>query len=190
MDSELALDATLGAALERVARVSRALTQESATRHGLSALQVDMLQLLAGAPPPPHRASDIARELGVAAPTVTGAINTLREKGLLTEEPEPRDRRRRTLVLTRAGLEIGAELVAERSAVHGILRSLPLENRAAVLEALVTLLGAMKRAGLLAADYSCGSCRFFRPGQAHCTLLDVPLRPAGFRVHCPEHEAA
>jgi DNA-binding MarR family transcriptional regulator len=52
-----------------------------------------------------HRSSEIARQLAVGRPTVTYAVDTLVDKGLLERETAESDRRVIQLRLTRAGRE-------------------------------------------------------------------------------------
>jgi MarR family transcriptional regulator for hemolysin len=93
-------------ALERLANAQRRLVQDVATRHGLSHLQVQILALLYGDPPPEHRGGGFSRELGISAPTVSDAIAALRAKNLVEHAPDGTDRRARTLTLTSAGQEL------------------------------------------------------------------------------------
>src|SRR5690606_41241672 len=69
-------------------------------------------------------------------------------------------------------------------------------EKAALLQALLTLLAAMQRDGILATARMCPTCRHFvadRHAGAeqphHCLLLDRPLAPRDLRADCPEHAA-
>lgn len=49
-------------------------------------------------------ASDIARVRGVSRATISAVISALETRGLIHEEPDPADRRRRYLTITRQGV--------------------------------------------------------------------------------------
>ncbi|WP_338759527.1 MarR family transcriptional regulator [Bernardetia sp. ABR2-2B] len=48
-------------------------------------------------------ASDIAEALNVSRPNITNLIQVLADKGLIKQDKDPRDKRRKVLVLTRKG---------------------------------------------------------------------------------------
>lgn len=73
----------------------------------------------------PVSAHQVSEALDVSAPTVSGIVGRLMDRGLLTQEPDPEDRRTRHLVPTEAGIDALAEIA-----------SLQLAHRHALLERL------------------------------------------------------
>src|SRR5690554_5404810 len=71
------------AALDRLARAQRQLRQSAASRLGLTALQAELVTMLAAGPPPEHVVGELASELGVRQPTLTDSAAALERKGLL-----------------------------------------------------------------------------------------------------------
>ena len=50
-------------------------------------------------------ASDIAEALNVSRPNITNLLQVLSDKGLITQDKDPKDKRRKVLLLTRKGKE-------------------------------------------------------------------------------------
>jgi len=175
----------LASALERITAARRALTQDIATRHGLSALQVEIVRQLATV-----RASgstSLAAALGVTVPTISDAVGSLRRKGLIGHVQDV-DARARTVELTSAGVSTYEEIENELAPFR---RACAAAGPDALGDALA-IIGGLWREGLLSIDRSCATCRHFStaPGEQRCGLLNVELTAANLRVTCPEHEAA
>jgi DNA-binding MarR family transcriptional regulator len=184
------LDAKLWVAVERLAQGRRAHLQSMATRLGLSPLQLTLLSTLGLGP---ATAATLAAELDVRASTVADAVAALRRKQLVTEDVDPNDRRRRLLRPTEAGLDVAAESELGDRVAQDTLGTLDSQDKAAALEVLLTLIGGLHRAGVIAIDRSCLTCRFRQAtdlGPGFCMLLETPLQPETLRVDCPEHQAA
>ena len=181
---------TITDALERLGQVNRTLVQRSATDAGLSALQVRVLTSLgAGA----RRPSQLARDLGVTAATLTDAVGALRAKGLVVDAPVGVDARVREVRLSPAGRRLVGRLGQWGMPVTRRIAALPEDDQGALLATLLDLLAGLQADGLVTARM-CLSCRFYLPprdrgGSAHCTLLDAPLEPRERRLECPDHEA-
>ena len=113
--------------LRRLAREDRA-SGESPAR--LSALSV----LVFGGPRPIGR---LARDEGVAAPTMTRLIAALERDGLVSRTTDPEDRRTQRVAATERGREI---LIAGRArrvaALEGLLERVPARDRRALAAAV------------------------------------------------------
>lgn len=55
-------------------------------------------------------ASDIAEALNVSRPNITNLLQVLSDKGLIKQDKDPRDKRRKVLILTRKGEEAIAKV--------------------------------------------------------------------------------
>jgi DNA-binding MarR family transcriptional regulator len=89
----------------------------------LSIQQLKVLMLAAHRAP--MSAHQVSEALDVSPPTVSGIVGRLMDRGLLTQEPDPEDRRTRHLVPTQAGIDALAEIA-----------SLQVANRHALLQRL------------------------------------------------------
>lgn len=182
--------ATIADALERLGQVNRTLVQRSATEAGLSALQVRVLTSLGeGA----RRPSQLARDLGVTAATLTDAVGALRAKGHVVDVPSGADARAREVCLSPAGRRLVGRLGQWGMPVTRRIAALPDADQGTLLATLLDLLAGLQADGLVTARM-CLSCRFYQQprdgvGSAHCALLDAPLAPRELRLDCPDHEA-
>ena len=194
------LDGRLVAALERVGLAFRVLLWEKAKAvreaASLSPIQIQILVFLRYHGEDLARVGRLAEELGLTPATVSDAVAALVAKGLVAKAPGATDRRVQRLCLTAAGARAAEALGDWADAVRGPLAGLSETEKAALLQALLTLLAAMQRDGILATARMCPTCRHFvadRHAGAeqphHCLLLDRPLAPRDLRVDCPEHAA-
>lgn len=95
----------------------------------LTAQQFKVLRLVSTEPG--MAASGVAHHLGVTAPTASGIVDRLADKGLLRRGNDPDDRRIRPLTLTDAGAAVITEL---DSAADRMLRALLPHLDTALLE--------------------------------------------------------
>jgi DNA-binding MarR family transcriptional regulator len=109
-DGDLDLAHELAGLLFQVTEQTRQVFESTARRFELTAPQARALMELRR--PAPMRL--IADKLGCDASNVTGIADRLQARGLVTREPDPADRRVKTLVLTAKGQRARADL--ERAA--------------------------------------------------------------------------
>jgi DNA-binding MarR family transcriptional regulator len=80
---------------------------------------------------------EIARQLGLATPTVTRAATRMEAAGLLHREPDPRDRRLVRLVLTERGRSLEKVIAAETDLLtERALATFDAAERTAIIRAL------------------------------------------------------
>jgi DNA-binding MarR family transcriptional regulator len=189
------LDARLTGALERVGHALRVALWQQAKEHGLSPVQVQLLQRLSADPPERRRVGLLASELDVTAPTISDAVSALRRKELVTSAPSPADARIQLLDLTARGRDVARATTAWTADVVAELARIDPPVKADALGLLLDVIRGLHDRGVLSVARTCTTCRFFRratdPGTPvvhHCALLDAPLLPSELRVDCPEHE--
>jgi len=177
------LEAKTLALLERLARAERALLTKRAYPLGLSATQGQVLLELRGRA---LTAGELAEALGLAAPTVTDALNALKAKGLLVEAKDPQDRRRKRLRLTSRGEEAALALSAFQRPLEVALGGVP--DLEGLWEGLAHLARGLIAQGVMADTGLCLTCRHLRwEGGYFCALLGLPLAPGELRLACPDH---
>ena len=191
------VDKKIVASLERLSQVFRVLLRGEAQGHGLSPIQALFLVHLLHHDPALRRVSQLAREFNLTRATVSDAVGSLEEKGLIRREPWPHDRRVTTLCLTPTGEHTARELTAWANVIEEHLTSRSPEEKEVVMRFLMDLIGSLQKSGMISVARMCVTCRFFRPDAHpgedslhHCALLDVPLAGSGLRTDCPEHELA
>lgn len=88
-------------------------------------------------------AGKLARHLGVAASSLSAALNRLEALGYLSRQPKPRDRRNIEIRLTAKGAEaMAATSVLDSKLVAGVLARLQPAERKRALEGLALLASA------------------------------------------------
>jgi DNA-binding MarR family transcriptional regulator len=191
------VDKKIVASLERLSQVFRILLRGEAQGHGLSPIQALFLVYLLHHDSAHRRVSQLAREFDLTGATVSDAVGSLEEKGLIRREPWPHDRRVATLCLTPTGEHTARELAAWANVVEEHLTSRSPEEKEVVMRFLMDLIGSLQKSGMISVARMCITCRFFRPdahpsedSSHHCALLDVPLAASELRIDCPEHELA
>ena len=189
------VDKKLVAGLERLGNVLRVLLQNAASAHGLSPIQIRMLIDLRFRAPSGRRVGDLAETFGLTPPTVSDALRTLADKGLVAKEPDPADRRARIVRLTTDGRDVADALSTWAAPIREHLDDVADQRKTVTLNTIMDLIASLEAAGLVSRTRMCKTCRFFAPdahvdagAPHHCRLLDVPLRPGDLRMDCPEHE--
>ena len=184
------VEARVALALERIAQGRRAHLQSLSTAHGLSPLQIQLLDSLAAGPPPEPRTQDLARELDVRQPTLTEAINALAGKGLVERSSDPADKRRTTFALTDDGRGLAARLVAVASPIETAVVGLDPDARRDLLVTLLAVVDDLHGRGVLGVARTCTSCAHHRlkKDEHRCVKLGLKLRRRDLRVDCPVHD--
>jgi DNA-binding MarR family transcriptional regulator len=136
----------------------------------------------------------LASELRLSAATLSEAVGSLVEKGLVKRGMFAGDRRKVALFLTREGRRVAERLgdpeeLFERAAC----RLSPFEQ-ALLARSLARLVEELQEVGVISVARICTTCRHFRcnqhPGQEaphHCAFIDRPLAAADLRLDCPDH---
>jgi DNA-binding MarR family transcriptional regulator len=173
--------------LDRLARSGEAVGE-------LNPAQWEALRFVARANRFSRTPAALAEYLGSTRGTVSQTLIALEQKGHVTREPSPRDRRSVMLELTAMGsqalkhdpiLALAADL--ENAAPHQLEATVEVLRGA--LHAMITRNGGR-------AFGACYACRHFRKGGGsgrsaphHCALLDEPLSDTDSRAICVEQEA-
>jgi len=191
------VDNKIVASLERLSQVFRVLLREEAQGHGLSPIQAQFLVHLLFHDIELRRVGRLAEEFNLTRATVSDAVGSLEEKGLIHREPWPEDKRVVTLGLTSVGEKLAAELSNWANIVKEHLTASSPEEKEIVMRFLMRLIASLQRTGVITVSRMCVTCRFFRPDEHpcsdsphHCALLDSPLAGSDLRINCPEHELA
>lgn len=172
--------------LDRLARSGEAVD-------GLNPAQWEALRFVARANRFSRTPAALAEYLGSTRGTVSQTLISLEQKGHVTREPSPRDRRSVMLELTAMGsqalkhdpiLALAADLEGAAS-----------DRLETVVEVLRSALHAMITRNGGRAFGACYTCRHFRKGGGssrstphHCALLDEPLSEADSRAICVEQQ--
>lgn len=186
------LDYKIVAVLERLTGVFRHLLWEEATQHGLSPLQLQVVVFLRFHQPEQCTVSHLAREYHVSRATVSEAVKTLTQKGLVSRHVSAADLRSHSLQLTADGERLADQTSRFAEPLRQPVALLPTRQKQPLYLSLFTLLHQLQQAGTIPLQRMCFSCRHYgrQPGSHFCHLLKIPLEGPQLRLDCPEHEAA
>ncbi|MEM1448475.1 MAG: MarR family winged helix-turn-helix transcriptional regulator [Planctomycetota bacterium] len=185
----------IAGAVERIATVLRAGTQQAADEAAVSPLQMRILRELTSRPG--QRLGALAEALHVTDGTVSAAVKTLVEKGLAHKAPDPDEHRAVLVHPTPTGRRVDrrAEDWPDEALVPAT-RALGDDESGEVLAALLRLIQGLESAGTLQDTRMCHSCEWFQPWKGRgkrphrCGLLKASIGGSELRVDCPDHVAA
>lgn len=186
------LDSKIVASLERLSGVFRHLLWQEATHSDLSPLQVQIAVFLRFHLPGQCTVSALAREYHVSRATISDAVKTLTQKGLVSRHTGPTDRRSHWLQLTPDGERLADQTSRFAAPLSQPVANLSDQQKLALYTSLFTLLHELQLAGTIPMQRMCFTCRHYgrRPGEHFCHLLNIPLKSPQLRLDCPEHEPA
>ncbi len=186
----------IATALERLSLAFRVLLWDVAKQEGLSPIQIQFLVYLMTHPEERRRVGNLANEFGLTPATVSDAVKSLAQKGLLYKKPWRKDKRFYNLELTPSGKSLAAEISDWRDVIREEVESFPLTVKEAVMIFLMELIESLHRAGVIKVARMCISCGNFRrdahPGSEkphHCSLTDTPLGVSELEVDCDMHKS-
>ncbi|HWO56632.1 MAG TPA: MarR family transcriptional regulator [bacterium] len=181
--------------LMRLAQVIGSLNTATAVARGLSALQLQMLQLLAqrgGS----ETVGFFARRFLIKASTVSDSLRVLESRGLVSKRRDHADARVVHIAITPEGREAVAIAAASAEKLKRLVAGWDEGRRAVILPALIDLIDGLQREGAIPVDRMCVACRYFAincdtdGGSApyFCRFINAPLRALDLRVDCPDFE--
>ena len=180
------------AALERVAQAFRVLLWNECKVYGLSPIQVQLLAFLQHHEGAQRKVSYLAEEFNMTRATISEAVKSLEEKGLVEKRTEKQDNRSFIIHPTRKGKEMAGRVAAFATALWQPVHALPPDRQQALLQGLLHIIGHLQQQGIISMQRMCYTCAHYAPGgagkTAFCRLLNRPLEEAQVRLDCPEHE--
>lgn len=188
------LDRRIAAGLHKLGLALKHQTWGQANEQGLSPTQGQILAVLAtdGA----LSATEVADRLGIGLPTVSEAVTTLVDKGLVRRTPDTRHPRAKLLRLTAAGTRQSTRSRAWPEFLTQAVSSLTHTEQATLLTALMKMTRTLQVQGQIPVSRMCATCIHFRPnvhrGDAphHCGFVDAPMAAAQLRLDCGDHAPA
>ncbi|MBP8272794.1 MAG: winged helix-turn-helix transcriptional regulator [Acidobacteria bacterium] len=188
------LDRRIATGLHKLGLALKHQTWGQANEQGLSPTQGQILAVLAtdGA----LSTTEVADRLGIGLPTVSEAVTTLVDKGLVRRTPDTRHPRAKLLRLTAAGNRQSTRSRAWPEFLTQAVSSLTHTEQATLLTALMKMIRTLQVQGQIPVSRMCATCIHFRPnvhrGDAphHCGFVDAPMAAAQLRLDCGDHAPA
>lgn len=175
------------AGLERISESFRVLLWDKAKAYGLSPMQLQIMIFLKYHPPAKSTVSYLAREFNVKLPTISDAVKTLENKGMIERTRNASDTRSSIIRLTSVGAEISENVEDFANPVKQAVFTLPSSEKEDLWQSLSEIIFKLNQAGSLTVQRMCFNCKYYETEEGpFCKLLDKPLSPADIRLDCPE----
>ncbi|MCC7466401.1 MAG: winged helix-turn-helix transcriptional regulator [Saprospiraceae bacterium] len=185
-------DLKIIASLERLSEGFRVLLWEKAKILGISPIQIQILVFIQFHSDEKCKVSYLAQEFCLTKPTVSEAVKSLEQKGLIVRQTEITDTRSHTIHLTEAGKWVVAQAAGFANPMLSSIAEIPSAEKGVLLEQLLGVIAKLQQAGIISMQRMCFSCRFYqRNGEGHfCRFLHKSLDNSELRLDCGEYEAA
>lgn len=179
------------ASLERLSEGFRVLLWEKAKVLGISPIQIQILIFIQFHGREKCKVSYLAQEFCMTKPTVSEAVKSLEQKGLIERHVEVADTRSHTIHLTGAGKSVVAQTANFANPMLGGIAEIPSAEKDMLLEQLLSVVNRLQRAGIVSMQRMCFSCRFYQQHEdGHfCRFLNKVLENRELRLDCGEFEA-
>jgi DNA-binding MarR family transcriptional regulator len=175
-------------AFERVSRAFKYMLNIEALNLGLSNLQAQILLFLYTRGENLRNISSISEEFQLSTATVSEAVNTLKNKGLVKID-RGKDKRNRIISLTDNGIKIVDNLIKWDLKIVEALNELDYEERRQLMLILMKLIYSMYKKGIISLTRMCFTCAYFNSQKSYCNLLNMELKPEDLRIDCKEHSS-
>ena len=181
-------------ALERISQVFRVNLWRENRKHQLSPIQIQILIFLRYQGQKLCTVTGLATEFNMTKATISDAVSSLQQKGLVSKEQNPDDARSRVLRATPQGRQTAEELALFTDGLRTFIEQIEFEERELLFNNLLSVIGKLESAGTISNQRMCHSCQYFRKTDSatepyYCALLERSLRHSELRLDCPEHVA-
>ncbi len=188
------LDQQIIDSIRILALADRAWLRSIGDLHGISATQVQVLDLACNSPRERRRVSAITRELNARIAAITEAADILVERGMLTREADESDLRATILNPTPLGRRTNATAYITAPSLTARLRRSPATHKVPAYNLMLNTLADLYNDDTIETLRSCLTCRFFRPAEvdgkvSKCWKLKEKLPPDKLRIDCKFYAA-
>lgn len=184
------IESKIVVALERISQAFRVLLWDEGKEAGLSPIQIQLLIFIRHHSEEKSKVSYLAKEFNLTKPTISDAVKSLEQKGLITKKTEPNDTRSYSIHLTSKGKSLAESSSHFAHEIQQPIDKLSNGDKENMLLNLLDIIRHLNNSGVISIQRMCYTCRFHTmKGQSHyCNLLQSKLNPKDIRVDCPEHE--
>jgi DNA-binding MarR family transcriptional regulator len=182
----------IASGLGRLALAFKTRAWKSAGDEGITPTQGEALARLGDASSG-MRLNDLARQLGVSAPTASDAVAALVAKALV-EKRAGDDKRSVILKLTAEGKRLADRTADWTDFMVQAVETLDDEERENFLLALVKIIRGLQESGEISPQRMCVTCEHFRAhahqdaaAPHHCAFIDAAFGAEALRLNCGDH---
>lgn len=185
-------DSRIVAALERISQAFRVLLWNESKELSLSPIQVQLLIFLLTHSEEKRKVSHLAQEFNMTKATISDAIKTLDQKGLIKKRIELQDSRSYVINLTKKGIDTAERTSMFTQTLQTPINKLAPDDKENLLLSLMRIISHLNKTGVITIQRMCVTCVHYKPAdtmQPHfCKLLNKKLENSELRIDCPEHE--
>jgi DNA-binding MarR family transcriptional regulator len=181
--------------LEKIGMALKNQSWQDAGQQGLTPTQGQIITLLVDTDG--VGLSTLVKNLGVTAATVSDAVSTLVEKGLVQKTRSAIDGRAIAITLTTTGQQAANQSSTWSDFLLTTVDELTPEEKVIFLRGLIKMIKKLQIQGKISVAKMCVTCRFFVSNRYpdseyphHCGLVDVPFADGDLRINCAEHAIA
>ncbi|MCP2520322.1 MarR family winged helix-turn-helix transcriptional regulator [SCandidatus Aminicenantes bacterium Aminicenantia_JdfR_composite] len=185
------LDEKIAFSLERISQIFKILIWEKAKKINLSPIQIQFLLYLNNHESLQCTVTNLAREFALTRATVSDAVKSLINKGLVLKKRSAKDGRIYTLKLSKKGEKAVNELTNWLNPVKEQLGKFPEEVKDRVLFFLMKFIASFQKIGVINTARMCIVCIYFKenafPGSDkphYCLLTNQPLALSDLKIDC------
>ncbi len=179
------------AALERIATVFRVLLWNEGKELSLSPIQIQILIFLLHHDIDKRKVSYLAQEFMVTKATISDAIKSLEQKGLIYKESEASDTRSYVIHLTEKGSKTALQNSFFSNEMLTPVEQLNDVQKQTLLSGLLQIIHHFNQVGIISVQRMCLTCKHYRHefnGEQHfCSLMNKGLAAHELRIDCAEH---
>lgn len=175
----------------RLSDVIKTLLVQQGQEHGVSPIQIQILLFVDTHSTDLCSVSRLALEFNLTKATISDATRVLVEKGLMTKEFSPTDKRRYNLLLTAAGKRMVDTLSDYAAPVLDELERIGPAELDATFALLSSVIYRLNRTGVIQVQRTCFACQHYRGDRQstnYCSLLETSLARSDIRLDCPEFD--
>jgi DNA-binding MarR family transcriptional regulator len=184
------LDNKIVAGLERLSQVFRILLWEKAKEQSLSPIQIQLLIFIAYHSQEKTTISYLAKEFNFTKPTISDAIKTLEQKGLITKSIDEKDTRSYTIQLTELGKKAVEETDNFTNPITEIICKTDPNEKLILWENISSLILQLNKLDIISVQRTCYNCKHYTVSNEmnFCNLLNQQLDIQNIRIDCEEFE--
>lgn len=188
-------DIQIVAALEKLMQVQRILLWDVSKKEGLSPIQIQFLIYVGRYPEELCRVSSLAVEFDLTKATVSDAVSTLEDKGLLSKLREKEDKRSYVLRLTPKGKKLAERINGWQSALLRSISRFDAREKEPVMIFLMELIKSLFDDGVITVARMCIACENLkrRDGEGQpfqCRLTGRSIDAAGLTMGCEFYKSS
>lgn len=160
--------------------------------HGLSPLQIQLLIFITNHKSEHNKISYLSNEFNMTKPTISDAVKTLIEKGLLLKELDSKDARSFSLMISEQGKKIVIAFEEAYQPMINSIKSLEKEEKVSLFVDMMSLINRMDKSGIRLSQRMCYNCSFYQSRNEHhyyCRFLEKEMQWSELRIDCNEHES-